>query len=482
MNCSNDFEIPGRQKLIRILALLGLAGIAVGLSSGNFLLLVIIILLPVTIIALLYILQYPSFFFFLIFTCNYFIMGVSRYVNIDGIGVVMDSMLAASLILLFIHAALMQNIEWKYALNVLTLVSLLWIIYCTLEIMNPTADMKAWVLSRGVIFYGFIISVITSLLITRFRQVNNLLLLYAVFTSLAIAKVLIQKYIGFDHFENLWLDKEGGLTHLIHSGTRYFSFFTDAGNFGSNMGCAGIIFGIVTFFTPSKRLKIYYGLVCVLALYAMFLSGTRGAMIVPLGGLALFVLIGKNYKAIIGGGVLLLIIYSFFAFTHIGDSNALIRRMRSTFNPNKDASFIVRKENQKKLATYLKYRPFGEGLGLSGGENKKISVRFTTTIPNDSWYVKIWVETGIVGLILYISGLIAIVIKCALIIMFKIKDKELKGILSGFLCGVFGLMLSSYGNPIWGQYPTMLLAYIFLSLILKGEYFDKQIETKKRLL
>lgn len=62
------------------------------------------------------------------------------------------------------------------------------------------------------------------------------------------------------------------------------------------------------------------------------------------------------------------------------------------------------KKIKKKLATYLKYKPFGEGLGLSGdGLGVKISTRFTTSIPTDSWYVKIWVETGIVGLILYLS-------------------------------------------------------------------------------
>lgn len=79
----------------------------------------------------------------------------------------------------------------------------------------------------------------------------------------------------------------------------------------------------------------------------------------------------------------------------------MIRRMRTTFRPTQDASFNVRKENQKKLALYLKDKPFGEGLGLSGGNARRFSSRLTANIPNDSTYVKIWVETGIVGLILF---------------------------------------------------------------------------------
>ena len=51
----------------------------------------------------------------------------------------------------------------------------------------------------------------------------------------------MQKFIGFDRGEQLWLNRGGALTHLIGSGTRYFSFFTDAGNFGSNMGCTSVI-------------------------------------------------------------------------------------------------------------------------------------------------------------------------------------------------------------------------------------------------
>ena len=74
----------------------------------------------------------------------------------------------------------------------------------------------------------------------------------------------------------------------------------------------------------------------------------------------------------------------------IGQNNSMIRRMRTAFSPSKDASLNVRKENQRKLGEYLKYRPFGEGLGLSGdGLGVKVSKRFTTSIPTDSWYVKI---------------------------------------------------------------------------------------------
>ena len=108
-------------------------------------------------------------------------------------------------------------------------------------------------------------------------------------------------------------------------------------------------------------------------------------------------------------------------------------------------------------------------------ENQKISNRFTTSIPHDSWYVKIWVETGIVGITLYLGFLFISIAHGAWIIMFRIKDKELKGLLSGLLCGITGMLLSAYGNAFWGQYPTHIIAFTGLALVLKGTYFDNEI-------
>lgn len=95
----------------------------------------------------------------------------------------------------------------------------------------------------------------------------------------------------------------------------------------------------------------------------MIMSGTRGAMIVPLGGLALYCLICKNIKIMVISALAVIMLYAFFAFTEIGDGNALIRRMRTAFRPQEDTSFNVRIENQKLIAEYMRTHPWGAGLG-----------------------------------------------------------------------------------------------------------------------
>ena len=474
MNSKIDTE---QIKLSSPILLGGLGCIVFSLLTNNMPLFAATICFPLILMLLVQSVRYPVILLFATLTINYYFLGIGRYVNTGGLSFLLDCLLLSLVILIIIHCILFKDISYKTSVNILTIGTLIWSIYCIAEIANPTGMLQAWFLSRTFITNSFVISLIASTLCSQYKHVKIFTLLLSIFTLTAIIKVIMQKFIGFDHAETNWLYNGGGaLTHLIGSGTRYFSFFTDAGNFGSNMGFAGIFFAITALYAKQKRYKIYYSLIAIGGFYAMFLSGTRGAIIVPLAGICLYTIISKNIKACISAGLLLIIIYVFFAFTHIGQGNAAIRRMRTAFQPTKDASFIVRKENQKRLAAYLKNKPFGEGLGLSGGENRKMSIRFTTSVPVDSWYVKLWVETGIIGAVLYLGILFITIGRGSWIVMFKIHDPELKGRLTAFLCGIFGMLASAYGNAFWGQYPTAIIAFTSLSLVLNGEYYDKEIK------
>lgn len=469
-------------RLFNLIFIVGLGGIVTSLLFSNIPAFGIIVLFPLICIGCMFLLKYPWLILFVIFTINYFIMGITRYLPFEGISVIMDISYVIALVIIFIHASLYQNIELKRAIHILSITSFIWMLYCLLELVNPTASLQGWVLSRGLIINGLIITILSSLLCTRYKIFKALIFILSIFTMLAVAKALMQKYIGFDAYEQKWLDEGGDVTHIIWSGTRYFSFFTDASNMGANLAAASMFFGISAFYMRSHALKIYYLIVAISAFLVMLTSGTRGAIVVPLGGLFLFAIISKQTTTIIGSACILLFIYIFFAFTFIGQSNSTIQRMRTAFRPTEDASFNVRIENQKKLASYLQYRPFGEGLGLSGdGLGKKVSTRFTTSIPNDSWYVKIWVEGGIVGLILYLCMILIPIIKGGWIIANQIKDPELKGQLAGLLSGIFGMFLNAYSNSFWGQFPTIMIVFMGLSFVLTGPFLDQDIQMNKKI-
>lgn len=434
---------------------------------------------PIFLSLLLLAFRKPIISLFILFTFNYFFIPWVRYFEIDGFSVWADILWWITFIIVIINSFVIGSIPWKRAINPLTIGGLIWAVYTMAEILNPSAISEAWVYSRNLIYNIFLVSLLSSLLITSYKYLRILLFLLSIYTIIAVIKALWQKYVGFDAIETVWLESGSAKTHILGNTIRYFSFFTDAGNFGSNMGFASVVFSITAFYMESKKYKIYYLIVAILALYAMFMSGTRGAMFVPLGGVLLFTLISKNIKLMCLSGIFGICIYVFFAFTYIGDSNPMISRMRTSFRPNKDASYLVRKRNQQTLAVYLKNKPFGEGLGLGGVEAQKYAYRLTTMIPHDSTYVKIWMETGIIGLVLYLTIYISSLLWGCYLIMFRVKNTELRGVLIALACGIFGMMISAYGNAFFNQFPTGVIMILFLSVLLNSQYIDVQLTKSK---
>ncbi|MGV8090335.1 MAG: O-antigen ligase family protein [Mangrovibacterium sp.] len=226
----------------------------------------------------------------------------------------------------------------------------------------------------------------------------------------------------------------------------------------------------------NKILKFYFIIVALAAGYGMLISGTRAAIVVPFTGYALFALLSKNTKVIVGGLFLLIVAFTILNFTMIGQGNSYIRRMRTTFHPEKDASFVLRMENQKKMRAYMADKPFGVGLGTA--KAAQYSSSEVSKIPTDSWLVMIWVETGIVGLVLYLGIIIFILAKGGHIVMFKVKNKELRGIGCAFLAGILGMFVASYANEVIAQFPNGPIIYMAMAFVFMAERFDQEIQNK----
>jgi hypothetical protein len=206
----------------------------------------------------------------------------------------------------------------------------------------------------------------------------------------------------------------------------------------------------------------------------MFISGTRGAIAVPLAGFATYFVLKKNIPIMITGASILLVIFVFFKFTSIGNNIDQIRRMRTAFDPN-DASLQVRLANQKKLKTYLATRPFGGGIGHAGVKAQKyLPNAFLSNVATDSWFVMIWAEQGVIGLVLHLFILFYVVIKSGYLIFVRIRAPEVKNLMTALVSGMMGIMLVSYGNAILGAMPTGMLIYSSMALMMNAEVYDKE--------
>lgn len=444
-------------------------GIPAGLAVGA---------LPFVVLLLLALLLFPRAGLISLYVAGYLVIPILRYTNILGFSVVIDVLIMITFISILINSLLRPGKhQWPFS-RLLLAMGLVWGIYCALELFNPTAQFDAWLLSRGLIYHFVAVTVLTCMVFKSYTDIRTILYLLSILTLVGVVKAIIQKEFGFDGAEWAFLNAGAAKTHLLATGTRYFSIYASAGIFGVAMGYAVVLFLIAALYAKSVPTKIYFVIVVIAAFYGLIISGTRGALAVPGAGFILFMMLSKKLKVVVPSAVVIVVVYFLLAHTMIGQSNQYVRRSRTLFDPN-EPSLVVRKNNQKILANYLKNKPFGEGLGLSGVDAKPISQRFTTSVPTDSWYVKIWVETGVVGLILHLFMYGFVMAYGVYQVLFGIKDKILRGVISAMLCALFGVLVSSYGNQVLGQYPISIMVYVSIGFIFMARRFNKQIEDEK---
>lgn len=433
---------------------------------------------PFILCGIFFIIYKPYISLLVLFILNYFIMGVGRYIHIQipitNIFDLFFALIFASITLRQIY----QEDKFKNIFNLYTFFSLLWLLYCIINLGNGITgevQFESWLRAiRPLALYSFFTCLIISITSKHYSFIHYFLILWGVLTLLGAAKGYWQRNQGFDHAEWIWLMVRGGKTHLISTGIRYFSFFTDAAAFGCSMGLSSVVFFITSFYTKKLYLKIFYIIVFVAAFYGLLISGTRAAMAVPFVGLGMFIFLSKNWKIRITAIVIFICGGFFLKYTEIGDSNRLIRRMRTAFDVE-DASFQVRIENQKALKTYMSETPFGIGLGVDkDAVSPKNKYYFVATCPPDSDLVNIWIRTGKVGLIVYLVIQFFVFLCGSYVLLFRIKNPEIRGPLVGMLCGCAGMLVASYANMIYFQFPNGPIIYTCLTLVFLGPYFDKQ--------
>ena len=405
---------------------------------------------------------------------GFLLIGIGRYLPGVQVGLGMDAILLTTWLALFFHR-FRTGIDGRAMRKDIMFWALITFGYSILELFNPESrSLEAWFSGRSLGFYMILLIPLTLLLMDDKYKLDRFLLVWGILSLLVSIKGIIQvKGWGLDQWEQNWLNEGNYKTHVLFGKLRAFSFLSDAGQFGANQAYSAVVMLITAFATMGWKRKLFFLTVGLVALYGMVISGTRGAISIPFAGFALYFLLRRNKWLLVTGTIILVVIIFFFKFTTIGQGNAEIRRMRTAFDPN-DASLQVRINNQKILKNYLASRPFGGGIGHGGVKAQRfLPNAYLSQIPTDSWYVLIWVEQGIVGLILHLIMLLYILIRSCYLIMYRIRNPELKLKLSALAAGMFGVMIASYGNAILGQMPTNVLIYISMAVLLNAPALDR---------
>ena len=421
----------------------------------------------------------PKIGIYLLIILGFFAIGATRYLEAPW-GLSIDGLLVLIYVALFFKG-FAKKMPWFKAKSSLTLVVSLWMVYILLQLGNPEVlSREAWFYAmRGVGLYQILAIPLLFVLFNKQKDLDNFFIIWGILSILGTLKGFQQFHFGVDPYEQRWLDLGGAETHILFGKLRIFSFYSDAGQFGASQAHTGVVFGILALFKKtSSKLKTFFIIVALAGFFGMLISGTRGAISVPAIGGMMFLILRKNIKVLILGAILGIGVYVFFAHTTIGQGNAEIRRMRTAFDPN-EASLQVRLANQKKLKGYLASRPFGGGVGATGNWGKRFTPHsFLANTATDSWYVMIWSDTGVIGLVYYLLMLFFILFTGARNVMFKLKDHNLKIQITAITCGMAGIMMASYGNGVFGQMPTGILMYVTMVFMFIAPQLDKNKKIK----
>lgn len=457
-------ENGGRVLILFLLFLLAIFSFhSAGINGFAF-----ICILPLFLILLLFSFKHKMIMFWTLFACNYFIMGYIKYKILPcPVSLPCELLELCMLMTLFIDN---KRSKFSNLGNTMFFALSLWIIFACIEMFNNTCNLGfhfvEWLTeARLLVFQLLYIYVIFTLLINDYNKLTKFLYIWAFLTIIAAFWSWKQRTYGFTDQEMRWLRSGPIRTHIIGGTIRYFSFFSDAANYGCSMASSAIAFLIMGITAHLKRDKIFFILTGLISLYGMFTSGTRTAIFCFFIGGFLYIFLSKSIKISFPVSILGIIFLFILAFTKIGDGNSMIRRMRSAFDKD-DASASVRDVNKQSIAKYMKQAPWGMGLGMDTQKvpaNNKYKILSMT--PPDSTYVYVWVHTGVIGVTVFAFMNILILLGGCRVVLFKLDNPVLRGIGAGFCCAFISINLGGYGNQILTQYPNTFLFYGGMAIV-----------------
>jgi cell division protein FtsW (lipid II flippase) len=208
----------------------------------------------------------------------------------------------------------------------------------------------------------------------------------------------------------------------------------------------------------------------------MAYTGTRTAYVLIPAGAVFYGGLTLSKRVVIIGMVFALL---GTAFILKSSSNGVIYRIQSAFRPSKDDSMNLRLENQKKIQPYIQSHPFGGGLGSCGVWGKRFNPDSELSkFPHDSSFVRMAVELGWIGLILY-TLMHYFVLRTGLYYFIRCRDPLIKAIYAGITTWCFMLAVACYAQEAILQLPMNVIYNIFLAILVTLKNFDPAFQEIK---
>ncbi|MEM8568569.1 MAG: O-antigen ligase family protein, partial [Bacteroidota bacterium] len=365
---------------------------------------------------------------------------------------------------------------WSRLKSPLTVIILIWVIYNLAQIANP------WAASRTAFFYvirpavGYLMLYFLVWDSVKGTQEVNKIFNYVLFLGwISAIWGIYQFFFGYFGWEMTHIIRTDTV-HLVFNHGRWRSFgpIGSPAQYGIVMASLACMTGNAFFYKKSVQAKLIMALLFSCFLMAMVYSGTRASFIILPIFYFVKVVISRNkklYLTIIFGIIALLI------SAKIPTNNYQIQRIQSIFKAKEDKSYQIRAANRKMITPWILKHPIGGGLGSTGVWGQRFSPgTFLASFPPDSGIIRVAVELGWIGLIIFLLIYLQAFFKGTKR-LWQMKTKEHKDKVESIICCLPAWGLVEMGQEVAGVFPMSLLFWTFLAIVFNTLKYEK-IETE----
>ena len=405
---------------------------------------------------------------------------IVKYGNMP-IGILLDAFVVYLMLAVVINQIKIR--DWSFCKSPITVWILIWIFYNIFLLINPWAQSHtAWFFTVRSLAILNLFFFPAAFALNSLHKITSMLKFIMFWGFIATCYGLKQEWFGFSSQELVWLYSDEKRLQLIlqWSRLRIFSFFSDPTSYGILLSYLSVML-MVFCLGPYKLIKkVYMGITILLMFLAMGYAGSRTPFVLVPSGIVFLTIMTLN-KQIIAGAVFFMLLGTGFVMSGSLGSNPVLYRIQSAFNPKTSGDTMeVRDDNRRYFQPYIYRYPFGMGLGSVGDWGKRFSPDSPIAQkPHDSGYLRMAVELGVIGLIIYIIMLF-VTIREGVYYYYRVKNPRIKNYYLAISTMMFMLIVATYPQEAIILLPTSLIFYIMQACLVRLKDFDENFHDQSK--
>lgn len=423
----------------------------------------------------------PRFGVFFVVSTSFFLMGIKRFNEEIPLGLVIDFTIAIMMLGILIRQA--KERDWRFAKGPVGLMILLWLFYNILQAVNPNAiSIMAWAYTVRGMAGVMIMFFITSYALDSIQTVERFFKLFFALAFIAALYTLWQEFTGFSQAELDWIKLEERRFHLLFQAGKFrkFSFLSDPVVLGIMLAYGAMMAFIISSGPIQNWKRILLIGIGGIFMLSMLYTGTRTAYVLLIIGFGFYAVLSMKRMAI---AAVLLAVIGGLAILRMPTVNTEHYRLKTAFSifsgesDDKDKSFLVRLENQKRIQPMIQTHPIGMGLGRTGIWGKRFSPGDSLSkFPPDSGFVRIAVEMGWLGLLIYLS-LLFVILRTGIRNYSRCKDPKIRTYYQAALTTIFMLAIADYPQEAINAVPSNLIFLVLAAIIVRLPALSSEAES-----